>query len=101
MQLEASKVVDVSIVNDTNDAYSKVEPVELAIAIAVEFDNMYVRSLDRYECNNGFVSSVIKDVVFANLCGVVEGASVVCVLMSSTVVEKFKLDFDLKDFDVG
>ena len=73
LQPETPKVTSIRVIIDTYDACSKVEPIKPTVAITHNIDKVHIRSPNRYECNNGFALSAIKEIVSKNPYGMVKG----------------------------
>ena len=97
LQLETPKVADTSKIIDMDGACSEVEPIEITVAVIANIDNMHIRSLDKYGCNDNFAFFAVKEIISKSSCRVVKGACRVGILMRSTAMAKFKRCLNLKD----
>lgn len=88
LQLEIPKIAGTSKVIDTDDDYSEVEHVKPIVAVTTNIAKVRIRFSDSYGYNDGFVLSMIEEVVLENLCGAVKCACRVGVLMRFTVMVK-------------
>lgn len=67
-QVETLEVIGTNQVIDTNGDYSELKPGEPMVVITTEFDTVRIQSPNKYECNNGFVSFMVEEVVSENSC---------------------------------
>lgn len=91
------EVMGVSVIINTDGAYSETESVWPIVAIPAKFDKVHSRCPYKYECDSGFVLSMIEEVVFANLSRVVKDIGRVCILMRFVVMVKFKYGLYFED----
>lgn len=66
---------------DTNSAYNEVESGDSIVIVVAKFDKVYIRSSDKYECNNSFILYVVKEAVSKYPCAATKCAGEVCVLI--------------------